>query len=184
MRIGCTYCQHHTHIHAGPTHRRVVHILRRHRSDVREREDDADEHRPDDAGDVCNPTKSTSHIEGAGSEDNLRVSAIPSPSVPTAQHHTPIRRAGHAQEDGDDVRAVQRNRAQTEDGVGGDRTCEVEQARQDAQDRRGPDGQQRGLSPRRDLRQQTAVRKTCTELVIPGCNRKNEEHKPRSRLNA
>ena len=114
---------------AGRDDRRVVHRVRRHGQNRQQRKDDRDEEGPDDAADVHRPAgPAVAEVERARVELHLRV----------------VHKCA-AERDGDDIRDVERHRGKREDRVGRDGGRKVQQAREDAEDRREPDGAQRCL---------------------------------------
>jgi len=129
---------------AGRDDRRVVHRVGRHGQNRRQRKDDRDEEGPRDAADVDRPAEpAIAEVERARVELYLGVVRV---------------RA--AERDGDDVRYVERHRGEREDRVGRDGRRKVQQARENAEDRREPDGAQWCLGPFGDVAKVAVVRET------------------------
>jgi hypothetical protein len=129
---------------AARDHRRVVHRVLRNRAVRRERKDDGHDERPRDARDVHRPAeRPIAEVERTRLEAHLGV--VPKDA---------------AERDRDHVRDVERHRGQREDRVRRDGRGKVEQAREDAEDRREPDGAQRRVRPLGDAAKVALVRET------------------------
>ncbi len=122
----------------------IVHRLRSDGQDGREREDDADEERPQYAVHVrCPSEEAVAHIERPGHELNFGMIPVPS-----------------AAEDRDDVRQIERHGGHRENRVQRDVADKLQQPGEDADERHKPNRAQGSLRPGADVAEVPFVRET------------------------
>lgn len=146
MRSSYVHCQEED---TTRNHRRIIHRVRRHGQIRRQRENHRNEQRPDDTVEVHRPPKqSVAEVKRSRFELHLWV---------VLEYA--------AERDGDDVRDVERHRGEREYGIRRDRGSKVEQAGENAQEGREPNGAKGRVRPFGNMAKVAVVRETCNAWV-------------------